>query len=124
MARRGDLSKVALVDGNRELFCGTGSLFIRFSMDVNMLYIHRSLSGKSTTEFLLNQAQGITMPNLNKEIIRKIPVLVPPLNLQTQFAQKIQLIEKQKELAKQSLKESEDLFQSLLQKAFKGELSS
>ena len=41
---------------------------------------------------------------------------------QDAYLRKISLIEKQKELAKQSLQESENLFNALLQKAFKGEL--
>ncbi|MXV38244.1 hypothetical protein GO491_06080 [Flavobacteriaceae bacterium Ap0902] len=54
--------------------------------------------------------------------LRKLKITLPPIELQNEFAEKIALIEKQKELAKQELKESEDLFNALLQKAFKGEL--
>ncbi|MEX2589299.1 MAG: hypothetical protein WD334_03780 [Chitinophagales bacterium] len=50
----------------------------------------------------------------------KLPI--PTLSIQKELASKITLIEQQKELAKQELKESEDLFNCLLQKAFKGEL--
>lgn len=123
MARRGDLSKVGLIiSNNQRLFCGTGSLFIRCTKSVNMIFIHRLLSDKSTTDHLISEARGITMLNLNKQIISNIPIMLPPLSLQAQFAEKIALIDQQKELAKQSLKESEDLFNTLLQKAFKGEL--
>lgn len=54
--------------------------------------------------------------------IKSVNILNPPIELQNQFAEKIALIEQQKELAKQQLKESENLFNCLLQKAFKGEL--
>ncbi|MBA6151446.1 restriction endonuclease subunit S [Gelidibacter maritimus] len=54
--------------------------------------------------------------------IKQVKIPIPPIELQNQFAEKIALIEQQKELAKQELKESEDLFNALLQKAFKGEL--
>jgi type I restriction enzyme S subunit len=54
--------------------------------------------------------------------IKKLDVIIPPFSIQTQFSEKIALIEHQKELAKNSLAESEDLFNALLQKAFKGEL--
>ncbi|MCU4177314.1 restriction endonuclease subunit S [Carboxylicivirga sp. N1Y90] len=56
--------------------------------------------------------------------IKEVKIPLPPITLQTQFSEKIALIEQQKELAKQSLAESEDLFSALLQKAFKGELVS
>lgn len=69
-----------------------------------------------------DQSRGGTMDIINVGIIKKIIIPVPPITLQNQFAEKISLIEKQKELAKQSLQESENLFNALLQKAFKGEL--
>ena len=55
--------------------------------------------------------------------IKSILVLVPPITLQNQFAERIQAIEAQKQQAQLELAKSEELFQSLLQRAFKGELS-
>jgi type I restriction enzyme, S subunit len=73
--------------------------------------------------FDANRGAGIpNFPPISE--FKKFPFISPPINIQIQFIEKIKLIEKQKELAKQSLKESEDLFQSLLQKAFKGELKT
>jgi type I restriction enzyme S subunit len=50
-------------------------------------------------------------------------VLNPPLDLQNQFAKRVAAIEEQKAIAQKSLEKSESLFNSLLQKAFKGELA-
>ena len=44
--------------------------------------------------------------------LSNIKLLIPPLTLQQQFASKIEAIEKQKELIKKSIKETEDLFNS------------
>lgn len=66
--------------------------------------------------------RGARQKNLNLSMVKGIKILYPSIHLQNQFAEKIALIEQQKELAKQELKESEDLFNCLLQKAFKGEL--
>ncbi|WP_282087965.1 restriction endonuclease subunit S [Aquimarina algiphila] len=65
---------------------------------------------------------GIDKRQLNKNHLEEFPIIYPPLKLQKEFTEKLALIEQQKELAKQELKESEDLFNCLLQKAFKGEL--
>ena len=54
--------------------------------------------------------------------IKSIMVLCPPLSLQNQFAERVTIIEQQKAVAQASLEKSEELFNSLLQKAFKGEL--
>jgi len=44
------------------------------------------------------------------------------IELQNRFADILEKIEKQKQLAQQRLEKSEQLFQSFLQRAFKGEL--
>jgi type I restriction enzyme S subunit len=48
----------------------------------------------------------------NLTFIRSLPIIKPPLPLQQQFASKIEAIERQKELIKQSIKEVETLFSS------------
>ena len=55
--------------------------------------------------------------------IKSILVLVPPITLQNQFAERVAMIEAQKQQAQLELAKSEELFQSLLQRAFKGELN-
>lgn len=71
---------------------------------------------------VVNRAILTTLPILKKSLFEQIECIVPPIDLQNQFAEKVQLIERQKEIVRQELKESEDLFQALLQQAFKGEL--
>jgi type I restriction enzyme, S subunit len=64
----------------------------------------------------------VTIPSLTKETLLRIKIPIPPIELQNQFAERVQAIEAQKAQAQQSLQKSEELFNSLLQKAFKGEL--
>jgi type I restriction enzyme S subunit len=54
--------------------------------------------------------------------IKSIQVLYPPINLQNKFAERVKAIEEQKNIAQASALKSEELFNSLLQKAFNGEL--
>ena len=58
----------------------------------------------------LNKA--VTIPSLTKKDLLQIEIPLPPLQLQQLFAQKIEAIEKEKELIKQSIKETEELFNS------------
>jgi type I restriction enzyme S subunit len=55
--------------------------------------------------------------------IKRVTIPVPPIELQNQFAERVQAIQVQKTQAQASLVQAEDLFNSLLQRAFKGELS-
>lgn len=68
--------------------------------------------------------RGGTQKFLSLGAIRKMPVFLPPLQLQNQFAERVAQIEKQKQQAEASLVKAEELFSSLLQRAFKGELTS
>lgn len=61
---------------------------------------------------------GQTIKHLVKKTLLIIPIPLPPLSLQQQFANKIELIEKQKELIKQSIKETETLFNSRMEYYF------
>ncbi|MBF0259363.1 MAG: restriction endonuclease subunit S [Desulfamplus sp.] len=60
--------------------------------------------------------------NINLQILSDLDIPVPPIDLQTQFAERVQKIEAQKEAMNASLKELEENFQSIMQRAFKGEL--
>jgi type I restriction enzyme S subunit len=61
-------------------------------------------------------------PNVSNKQIEKMEIFVPPIEIQNQFAERVQAIEAQKTKAQASLAQAEDLFNSLLQRAFKGEL--
>lgn len=66
---------------------------------------------------------GSSTKYLTMKIFERIEFLSPPLELQNQFAERVAVIEEQKAIAQKSLEQSESLFNSLLQKAFKGELN-
>jgi len=86
--------------------------------NINIIYLMYYINSINLEPYITGSAQ----PKLNATNLRKIPVPIPSKILQNEFAEKIALIEQQKELVRQELKESEDLFNCLLQKAFKGEL--
>jgi len=71
---------------------------------------------------LKNFSRGGTMDIINVGIVRKITIPLPPIKLQNQFAERVKVVEEQKSIAQASLLKSEELFNSLLQKAFNGEL--
>lgn len=68
------------------------------------------------SSFIYNEfkrlAVGGVVNNLNSELVRGVSVAIPSFNLQQLFAQKIEAIEKQKALIKQSVTETEELFNS------------
>ena len=77
----------------------------------------------SLKEQLRSMAKGaVNQANINAQELKSIKISVPPIELQNQFADFINQVDKLKSQMETSLKELEDNFNSLMQKAFKGEL--
>lgn len=89
---------------------------------INTIYFKYFFQSESLKNKLSNNTHGGTMPILNVGIVRNIYIPLPPIELQTQFADFITQVDKLKFEMEKSLKELEDNFNSLMQKAFKGEL--
>ena len=74
-------------------------------------------------EMNLNRlASGAAQPGLNVSTLVPLDVIYPSVELQNQFASFAQQVDKLKFEMQESLKELEDNFNSLMQRAFKGEL--
>ena len=64
------------------------------------------------TKHFINDVHGIGMVHLTKIGMEQYIIPIPPLPLQQEFASMIESIERQKELIKHSLQETETLFNS------------
>lgn len=70
----------------------------------------------------INQdSNGATVNYLSIDSLRKLNIILPPIELQQQFAERVEKIEEQKTKVKTALKESENLFQRLMQDMFNPE---
>ena len=74
------------------------------------------------TDYFRKTAPDGTQPNLNTSIMKEYVQILPPMELQQEFTKFIEQVDKLKFEMEKSLKELEDNFNSLMQKAFKGEL--
>lgn len=63
-----------------------------------------------------------SMPNISQERLMGFKIILPPLELQNQFAAVVEKVEALKERYQESLRELEALYGSLSQRAFRGEL--
>ena len=75
-------------------------------------------------KILEETAPSVAQKNINLRILRDLDIPTPPFETQCLFKERLEAIEQQKQQAQASLQKSEDLFNCLLQKAFKGELVS
>ncbi len=67
----------------------------------------------------LTTSKTATINQITVKMLDEIKVALPPLTLQQEFADKIEAIEKQKELIKQSITQTEELFNSRMDYYFK-----
>lgn len=81
----------------------------------NKLYLYYSLAHKSMYQQFKLMAVGGVVNNLNSEMVRRVLVLVPPLIVQQEFANRIELIEMQKKQIISTIQDLETLLASRMQ---------
>jgi len=125
LSREGTVGVLAIVDKEMEICLGQRlvQLIPDFFLANNYYLLHLLLY-ELEPERISRIMVGATSKHLNVKELREMNLPVPPLTLQNQFAERIQAIEAEKQQAQASLQKSEDLFNSLLQRAFKGKLTT
>lgn len=93
---------------------------LKFINPKYLVYFFNSERGKNLVS---GHEVGGIQKHFNIGSIKKIEIPTPPIELQNLFAERVALIESQKQQAQLELAKSEELFQSLLQRAFNGELN-
>jgi type I restriction enzyme S subunit len=88
--------------------------------NVNISFLYYLV--KKSRKYFQDHASTGMKRMLTKGEFEKIKMILPPIQLQNQFSERVQAIEAQKQQAQLELAKSESLFNSLLQGAFKGEL--
>ena len=135
VVRKGDLlfnrtnskelvGKTGVFNEDSEMIIAGYLIRVRTNEKANPWYLWgylNSIHGKKT---LLGMCKSIVgMANINAQELQGIKILIPPIELQNQFAQIVKKTEALKTQNQQSLQELENLYGSLSQKAFRGELS-
>jgi type I restriction enzyme S subunit len=71
---------------------------------------------------MTKKTQGASYPAVYDKDIYNFPIPLPPLSLQQEFAKLVEDIEAEKVRQAESRKKLDELFNSLMQRAFTGEL--
>lgn len=95
---------------------------IRCNEKINNIFLNYLLMNDSFKGNLLNiaKAGGGTREAITKNQIENFEIIIPPMNLQKQFAEFVKLIDKQKTEIQKSLEETQKLQESLMDKYFGG----
>ena len=112
-----------VTDSENGMLCGTGSLFVRLLKKKALPeYVCQIISSDSMKQHLQNVSQGVTMANLNKEIIGGLNILVPPISLQVTYVNYLNKLEQLKTQQQAALSQQNQLFATLQHQAFTGQL--
>ncbi|WP_431609267.1 restriction endonuclease subunit S [Chryseobacterium sp. 'Rf worker isolate 10'] len=124
-------------NGNRELVGRCITVFprekkvtfsgfcIRFRLKderLNSIYLNHLFRDSSFKRTMLQNGRGANIQNINQEILGSSRIPLPPKKLQNQFAAIVEKTEILKTQLQSSLSDLEELYASLTQRAFKGEL--
>jgi type I restriction enzyme S subunit len=97
---------------------------IRLESSLNPTFLSFFLSLPFGGQLQISKMQyGQTKPGLNLEQIRSLQIPAVSIDRQKQFVAALQKIEAQRQMARRQQAELEQAFQSLMQRAFKGELT-
>ncbi len=99
-----------------------GTARISPSNTIDRTYLYYYLKNDFAQNWISSNAKGATFREITLSKLRQLPVLMPPIEIQSVFNNKLKTIMDSKEKNKNLVKNSTNLFDSLIQKAFKGEL--
>ena len=92
---------------------------VRLSEEVEAIYFEQYLQQPKARQYFYRSAKQTTgIASINMSQLKAMPVLLPPLALQEQFADFVHRIDKLRFVIQQSLDETQKLFDSLMQEYF------
>lgn len=118
-----DLGRTAVIPANFPIaYINQHLAILRLKKEYSPFYISQYLSSPGGSRQFNIRNKGGVKAGLNFTDIKSIIVPLPPNDLQLKYQKTISVIDSQKKLTQSSFQKSEELFQSLLQRAFRGGL--
>ncbi|MBR2399953.1 MAG: restriction endonuclease subunit S [Alistipes sp.] len=110
---RPNLKNIAIVNCNYDnLIASSGFCVLRVKKEMTIPFLFYIVKSDAFTMYLMDRVSGANYPAVRESDITDYISIIPPLTFQQEFADKIEAIEKQKELIKQSITQTEELFNS------------
>lgn len=118
LAKNGTTGIAAIVDTDDIFDIYVSLALLRFNEGNNVKYLWAAINSDDTQRQFNFSLKGVGVPNLHLGEIRKTKIIVPPINLQNEFAIFVEHIDKLKVKVQKALDETQTLFDSLMQKYF------
>ena len=107
---------------NKPTSLGLNSFLMRFNDNTNRIFIYHYLNTSYGQIEINTRVSGAVTKSITKGAIRTIPVYLPDIEQQNQFAKIVQKVDTQKEKNQKVIEQMDNLFNSLMQQAFNSSL--
>ncbi len=115
---RPNLNNVAVLSENYYNSVASSGFCVLRPNSINTQFLFYIVKGDKYRNYLSARTSGANYPAVREEDVKSFDLIIPPLSLQTAFAERIEKIEAQKALVKQSIAQSEQLLASRMQYYF------
>jgi type I restriction enzyme S subunit len=89
---------------------------------INKDFVHYLLQTRGAQHFMAGEVRGVAQKGINLRDVRRLPVPMFPNELQNRFSVLVKHFHEHQDRTNHSQNELDDLFNSLVQRAFRGEL--
>ena len=97
MNKIGSAGKIYLMPHlDRPVSLGRNAFLFRYNENINTLFLYYQLSTEYGTAEILQHVKGATTKTITKDAAKSIKIIVPPIELQNEFADFVKLIDKSK----------------------------
>lgn len=120
LTARGTLGRCYIIQENDEFYFQDGMItwLSNFNEKITSLYIAYLFSMPGFRKQIDALQAGSTVAYLSISMTKKLDIMVPPIELQNQFADFVHQVDKSKVAVQKALDETQLLFESLMQKYF------
>jgi len=101
---------------------GMNQFLIRVNKNSNSVFLYNFLETEYGKQNINKNVRGATTKSITKDAVREIEIYLPPITLQNKFAQIVEKIEQIKAKENKKLTHLQTLHNSLMDRAFKGEI--
>jgi type I restriction enzyme S subunit len=116
----GTIGKAAFYRGEKIILGKSACYFNVDKKEVALIYLYSLIKSNYFIKYAGGNATGSTIKNVSLKTMREFPVPLPPISYQIKYGERISLIWETIKVINRC--EKKELFNSLIQKAFKGEL--
>ena len=122
--REGSFGEAVRVPANTNISLGQRVMLFRPKSKIcNSIFLWALIRSNSIYFQALKKTSGSTVRHVNIKDIKKFKGICPSIELQHKFTQIVEKVEAMRQSQKQSRQEIDNLFNALMQQAFKGELT-